>query len=55
VIGVVYRLREARRAKAQLRGEEAYRETVLGQAEYIDRGGDSSKSSRRESDRRFRR
>jgi hypothetical protein len=29
VIGVVYRLREAGRAKAQLEGEEAYRETVL--------------------------
>jgi hypothetical protein len=26
---------------------------VLGQAGYIDRGGDSSKSSRRESNRRF--
>jgi hypothetical protein len=28
---------------------------VLEQAEYIDRGGGSSKSSRRESDREFRR
>jgi hypothetical protein len=53
VMGVVYRLREARRAKAQLEGEEAYRETVLGQAGYIDRGAGSSKSSRRESDREF--
>jgi hypothetical protein len=53
VMGVVYGLREAGRAKAQLGGEEAYRETVLGQAGYIDRGGDSSESSRRESDRRF--
>jgi hypothetical protein len=51
----VYRLYKARRAKAQLGGEEAYRETVLGQAEYIDRGGNSSESSRRESDRRFKR
>jgi hypothetical protein len=51
----VYRLQEARRAKAQLREEKAYREIVLGQAGYIDRGGNSSKSSRRESDRRFRR
>jgi hypothetical protein len=50
----VYRLQEARRAKAQLEGERVYRETVLGQAGYIDRGGSSSKSSRRESDREFR-
>jgi hypothetical protein len=54
VIGVVFRLREARRAKAQLEGEKAYREIVLEQAGYIDRGGSSSKSSRRESDREFR-
>jgi hypothetical protein len=54
-MGVVYGLREAGRAKAQLEGEGAYRETVLGQIEYIDRGGGSSKSSRRESDREFRR
>jgi hypothetical protein len=53
VMGVVYGLREAGRAKAQLGGKEAYRETVLGQAGYIDRGGDSSESSRRESNRRF--
>jgi hypothetical protein len=50
----VYRLQEARRAKAQLKEERVYRETVLGQAGYIDRGGSSSKSSRRESDRKFR-
>jgi hypothetical protein len=50
----VYGLRKARRAKVQLGGKEAYRETVLGQAGYIDRGGNSSKSSRRESNRRFR-
>jgi hypothetical protein len=50
----VYRLREARRVKVQLEGEKAYRETVLGQAGYIDRGGSSSKSSRRESNREFR-
>jgi hypothetical protein len=55
VIGVVYRLQEARRAKAQLEGERAYREIVLGQAGYVDRGGGSSESSRRESDREFRR
>jgi hypothetical protein len=54
VIGVVYRLREAGRAKAQLEGERVYRETVLEQAGYIDRGGSSSESSRRESDREFR-
>jgi hypothetical protein len=50
----VFRLQEARKAKAQLEEERAYRETVLGQAEYIDREGSSSKSSRRESDREFR-
>jgi hypothetical protein len=55
VIGIVYGLREAGRAKAQLEGEEAYREIVLGQAGYIDREGGSSESSRRESDREFRR
>jgi hypothetical protein len=49
----VYRLRDAGRAKAQLGGEEVYRETVLGQAGYIDRGGGSSESSKRESDREF--
>jgi hypothetical protein len=53
-MGVVYRLREAGRAKAQLEGERVYKETVLGQAGYIDRGGSSSESSRRESDREFR-
>jgi hypothetical protein len=51
----VYRLYKARRAKVQLEEEEVYRETVLGQVEYIDREGNSSKSSRRESNRRFRR
>jgi hypothetical protein len=50
----VYRLQEARRAKAQLEGERVYRETALGQVGYIDRGGSSSKSSRRESNREFR-
>jgi hypothetical protein len=55
VIGVVYGLREARRAKAQLEEEGAYRETVLGQAGYIDRESSSRESSRRESDREFRR
>jgi hypothetical protein len=53
-MGVVYGLREAGRAKVQLEGERAYRETVLGQAGYVDRGGSSSESSRRESDREFR-
>jgi hypothetical protein len=50
----VYRLQEARRAKVQLKGEKVYKETVLGQAGYIDRGGSSSESSRKESDREFR-
>jgi hypothetical protein len=50
----VYRLRKARRAKVQLGGKEVYRETVLEQAGYIDREGNSSKSSRKKSNRRFR-
>jgi hypothetical protein len=51
----VYRLQKARRAKIQLGGEKAYRETVLEQAGYVDRESSSSKRSRRESNREFKR
>ena len=37
MLGILYGLREAGRAKRRLGGEEAYRETVLGRAGYRER------------------
>ena len=49
VLGILCGLREAGRAKRQLRGEEACRETVLGRAGYRESSRESSSESSRES------
>ena len=51
VLGILYRLREAGRAKRRLVGEEAYRETVLGRAGYRER--EIEESSREGIDKGF--
>jgi hypothetical protein len=52
VLGILCGLREAGRAKRQLRGEEACRETVLGRAGYRESSRESSSESIRRQDQR---